>query len=75
MSLRNKGGVNVGEGSDRLYAAKDIAKFDKDYIQSLSKLQVPVEFAKIKVQQYAVFMNVHVIHLASLWGNPISTFN
>lgn len=44
-------------------------------IQSLCKLQVPVEFAKIKVQQYAVYMNVHVILLASLWGNPISTFN
>lgn len=31
MSVRNKVGVNVGEGSDWLYAAKDIAKFDKDY--------------------------------------------
>lgn len=31
MCLRSKGGVNVGEGSDRLYAVKDIAKFDKDY--------------------------------------------
>lgn len=76
MSVRNKGGVNVGEGSDHdCMLPKTCAKFNKDYMQSLSKLQVPVEFAKIKVQQYAVYMNVHVMLLASLWGNPISTFN
>lgn len=39
MSVRNKGGVNVGEGSDHdCMLPKTCAKFDKDYIQSLSKL-------------------------------------
>lgn len=74
MSVRNKGGVNVGEGSDHdCMLPKTCAKFDnlRLYKVYLNFRYLPVKFAKIKVQQYAVYM----ILLASLWGNPISTFN